>query len=816
MASGEGKPAIPKFASFKPKVQAETKAQEPLKTSRDAVRHREHDGARYASRAKREGKRSDHQPAGHPTSTGYSDTRHYRGSGRPVEQTEPVQHKPDFFKIDTKGDRYNVEYGAPHRYNVPSYHRVGAGRILGLPNSFAIDRESSLGTKIVVRPRGSHAATDSTRQKYSSSVWKRVSKLKEYRRIRHDPRGETDSESQQSFIPLTSSRGRKRRRLDRASSEDSGPNYRSIEGKAKPVDEPDLDGDLTSDSDLELEGEAARRRNATLSARVSSHPDDVNGWLDLINHQSNMVGTADSEGRRTHTVAEKRSIAEVKVSMYENALRKIPADVPRDGLLLGMMEEGAAIWDTKTVADKWKNVLQSNPGYIALWVKYLDFQQTRFANFTYEACRQIFLECLNINQTQPDSLKQGAIDIYILLRLSLFMREAGFCEHAFGIWQAILEFNLFHPSSLDLKSNLSNARRAFSEFWDSEIPRLGEVGAKGWGAENEPPEAKSDPPLGNIATRAIFESWVNTERYQMHYSRLPARTLDEVQEDDPYRVILSSDISDFLLFFPEEQLQSLLLDAFLLFSHLLPQSFEQNGDILKEWCEDPYVRNLALEQVNASSQWFKALSHDPEASSLPLLSSFPYSNFIPTEDSIFSDGSAWFSAFESWKSTYVDTTSSLDAASVRRTLRQLVDRVSASDTLAIYSAGLEYICNPNDAIKYAKSLLRKRPSNIGLYNAYALIESRRGREAAADKVWMTTLSMSKSFPEEVKKTCVLLWRSWIWEALNKNNASKAIQVLLAISENAIDADRLSSHAEQVKDLSPAEFLKIQKVGLTSP
>ncbi|KMU73241.1 hypothetical protein CISG_09974 [Coccidioides immitis RMSCC 3703] len=538
---------------------------------------------------------------------------------------------------------------------------TGAGRVLGLRTDYTIDRELSFGTKIVIRPRGSNRGTDNGRQRYNSSLWKRASRFKEFRRVRPVSHAPGDLESESSFISLSASGGRKRRRVDnKASSEDSGPDYRSIEGKAKPTDSLALDLDMTSDSDIESEEVAARRRNASLSAHVSVHPDDINGWLDLISHQGSMVGTADSEGHRTYTMAEKKSIADIKISI--------------------------------------------------------------------------------------------------------------------------------------------------------EMPRLGEVGAKGWNSnENEPPASKSDPPIADIDMKAIFDSWGKLERRQMRRSRLPARTLDEVQEDDPYRVILSSDIQDFLTFFSEPGLLDLLLDAFLLFCHLPPHSSRENAHILKEWREDPFIRNLILEQETASSQWFRDPSHEMDEPDLPTPVSLPYSNFAVTHDTIFSDGSSWFSAFKSWRSTYVDDTSSLDAPWVRRTLRQLVEWVPENDTLAEYSVGLEYICNSSDAAKYAKNLLRKRPSSITLYNAYALIERRRGQEIAAEKVWMTTLSMSKSFPEEVRKDSIMLWQSWLWEALRSNDACKAIRLLIALPENAINVDELSRDSQAATGFSPAEFLKTQRV-----
>jgi hypothetical protein len=49
--------------------------------------------------------------------------------------------------------------------------------------------------------------------------------------------------------------------------------------------------------------------------------------------------------------------------------------------------------------------------------------------------------------------------------------------------------------------------------------------------------------------------------------------MDEVTEDDPYRVILASDIEGFLVFLPQAS-RWLFLDAFVIFSGLPPVSGE--------------------------------------------------------------------------------------------------------------------------------------------------------------------------------------------------------------------------------------------------
>jgi hypothetical protein len=141
-----------------------------------------------------------------------------------------------------------------------------------------------------------------------------------------------------------------------------------------------------------------------------------------------------------------------------------------------------------------------------------------------------------------------------------------------------------------------------------------------------------------------------------------------------------------------------------------------------------------------------------------------------------------------------------------------VDRFQDKNDLAEYTLALECVGRPKEARKYAKALLKKHPSNPRLYNAYALIEHRDGNANMAERVWTTTLTMSQNFAEEDRADCILLWRTWVWEAIGSQNLSKAVQIILAIPDNNIDSVAPASVAHTRLTISPTEFLKTQRVG----
>ncbi|KAK2861374.1 hypothetical protein FQN49_004258, partial [Arthroderma sp. PD_2] len=821
---GKGKAQIPKFGSFKPRpapppTDRESKVEKrPSRAAGDRGR---------VSNSSDLSKRDDSWRSKEKSRETRARSSRHMQIDQAVDRSKS-QSAPDasnLYILDVVGDPYTLIYGCLHKYDIPRYYRFGAGRVLGLSTAYTIDQDLSSDTKIVIKLRG---ATEDTAQRNHKALWKSAFKSTKTRRLQPRPKETPDLE--RDFLPLNEGGSRKRRRIvdgfsDAAytvSEEEKLPDYRSIEGKAKPERNSDVETDIESDWSLQSEGEGARLRNASLFRNVTDYPDDIEGWLRLINHQGNMVGVSDREGNRKFTSAEKRSIVDMKVSLYEKALKSLSSDIPRDGLLLGMMEEGSLIWDQKTLSNKWKSVLESNSSYISLWIRYLDFQQTAFTNFTYEKCRSLFLECLKISERQPDSTEKQTISLYILLRLSLFMREAGFTEHSIGLWQALLEYNFCFPKGLTPETDRAAAISSFSEFWESEVPRIGEVGAQGWDKAGEnSPDPKSDPAVPNIDTKDVFGSWGRIEQDSMSYSFLPARTLDEVQEDDPYRLVLFSDISDFLVSLSDPHISNLLVDAFLIFCHL-PQISREDSERAASWHVDPFFSNDNLDEVGKhSSKWFASIAAKGGDTDRCAPFSFPHPRFENNVDTLFGDGRSWFSAFECWTSTYLGGSNCVDVEWIRRSLQMLVSKRPDDDCLASYTIAFEYSVNPKEAKKYAKGLLKARPSNIKLYNSYALIEARNDQIAAAEKVWTTTLSMSQNFSKETALDCILLWHTWVWEALNSQCYAKATRILLSVLDNSLDLNSLSAVGDGKAISSATDLLKsrrclsdIQAHGLT--
>jgi hypothetical protein len=446
------------------------------------------------------------------------------------------------------------------------------------------------------------------------------------------------------------------------------------------------------------------------------------------------------------------------------------------------MTEGAKIWELQAQSERWKQISKDNIDSLVLWKSYLNFRQTTFGTFQYEEVRDIFIQRIKLlvqaTESNPDRSLYDQI-VYIFLRLTTFIRESGYAELAVAIWQGLLEFNLFAPS---LPLNPTQKTDLFKCFWESEVPRIGEDNALGWRhfVENEKsseaPEAMNDEDGNVLGGNSIFKSWAAAEQTRSRGSRMPARTMDDVVEDDPFRVILASDIEDILVSFPtnSDELRASLLDAFLLFCHLPPLTS-------RDWSGDPFIGESLLE---CDSTWIERhysrddIDFDGQRQmDVSSIFKVPLSNFQNSPETMFS--LSWFKGIRPWKDIYGGDNGPLQYKFVRNTLKQLLKAYFREDLAENYLA-FEWRNEPETIKKVSKSLLKQQPWSLRLYNAYAMIEWSRENKEAANDVYSAALNMAKSMPANDRDDSILLWKSWIWSYLEARDKASALSRLLSV------------------------------------
>jgi hypothetical protein len=798
----EAKASIPKFGSFKPKPIPTVQG----KAEKDRVESHQHERENSNSRHEHRKSRKSHSKERRRDT---SADRHPSAKQRQLVEIEPPRPPPrnqtdDVFVIDRKGDVNNLVYGSIHRYSVPPFHRVGAGSVLGVPSYVRIDRDYADEKGVILIDRRNFKS--SQREKYIFSKIER----ERPRLLKIRPDIEDQDSTEKDYVPLQIYPGKKRKRAPGgiSGSEDGETNYRSIHGKAEPRDEQEDDNlEYATESDtsgseagrtIELDS-VIRQKTVELSRKVEQSPHDIEAWLGLIGHQDIVVRGGD---QCQVTNAELRSTADIKIHMYEQALEKARTLDDRETLLLGLMAEGGKIWEVKVQSERWEQLSKDNIDSLVLWKSYLNFRQSTFGPFQYEEIQDIFVQRIKLLlQAVHANTSHGIYDqiIYILLRLTTFIRESGYGELAIAIWQGLLEFNLCAPSkTLEPSEKL----KLFRDFWESEIPRIGEDDALGWrhsveheGASNAP-DAVNDEEGDILDIKDIFKSWATAEKTRARASRMPARTMDEVVEDDPFRVILVSDIEDFLIDFAEsDEVRTSLLDAFLLFCRL--PSLTANANVSRGWSSDPLIGESLLESEPA---WIKRQYSREDVDSdgerqvdISSIFKLPVSNFRNSPVSMFSP--AWFKSIRAWRDIYGGDNGPLQYRFLRNTLKQLLE-VYFKDDLAEYYMAFEWRNEPETIRKVSKSLLKRHPSSLRLYNAYAMIEWSRGNREVANAVYSAALDMAKSMPENDQDGSTVLWASWIWAYLEARDKESALSRLLSI-ESGIPSHEITATPFQV-------------------
>jgi tetratricopeptide (TPR) repeat protein len=711
---------IPKFASFRPKPKAPVETPKPEEPPRSAK------SSRRSEKPSNSSKVSSTDPCG--------------------DRNALVMEKEDnsSYIIDRKGDISNLTYGSLNRYSIPLYRRYGYGCIMGISSDRRIDRDRTTEQELVLTP-----ARNRRPERLLTSKQAGREKAQSLRFVR--PVGNYPATHDLDYITFSSG---KRRKLD-IEDEIDDVDYRSIEGKAKSV-EP-LDPDLKYESSTELDDTTSvvTQKNSLLTQRTRDEPHNLQAWLDLVDHQEAMM----SLGRSSLELSpsDKQHLADIKVSTYEQALRKVGNDPDSQiKLQIGIMTEASLTWDDAKLSSKWAELLAKFPTNLELWARYLDFIETSVVSFKYESCRATFQRCLNSFRSSADTVLPETY-LYVMVRLTSMIQQAGYQELALALWQALLEFNLLplSPNGGDVSLDL------FEEFWDSEVARIGEPDAKGWQAFNSELDhpAVEGPPASALSDQAVTTLEVFHKR-ELEYTaalKYPGRTTDEVGEDDPFHLILFSDVEEVLKVLPRNTPSLQILEAFLCFCRLPPLPYM--GSYQQRWL-DPFLRH-ANKNASARSDQSTVFTH-----SLARYLDCPIAYFQMTTELLLDRA-------------FSDNAGPIDVSFIRRVLTLLVADASCDEMIGEYLLALELKFFPTEAFKTAKRMLKTRPTSLRLYNAYGLVESRRGNSAKADQVFGAALSMQKDATPLSIRGSLQLFNSWVWEALRRDEPTEALWRLVS-------------------------------------
>lgn len=358
-------------------------------------------------------------------------------------------------KRDVKGDRDNLRYGSLEKSTVPKYRVAGRGNVIGLPRAYQIKHIPGGARQITLPP----ADTGRRHVKQPPVLPKPTVN------IRFSPDQEATDDPikhQSSYISIRAGSSRKRRRLS------------GLEHPFSIIDATDQsnqnDSSSTDDEDDAADGDDAyeafrndtvQQRQRELLKRTNSDPEDLGAWLALIEHQGELV-RQDEPNTTTLNPGQRRTLVELHISLYQQALSKMTSSAARQRLIVGLMQEGSKVWDHAKQTEEWQNLLNDSASF-SLRVLHLNFLMANPWTFSYQGCLQAIDHYLQIYQAEPRSETRDESIIYLLLRATLLMKQAGYAERAIAVWQANLEFNFLSPLDYGNKDPAAH----FEAFWST-------------------------------------------------------------------------------------------------------------------------------------------------------------------------------------------------------------------------------------------------------------------------------------------------------------------------------------------------------------
>jgi hypothetical protein len=228
----------------------------------------------------------------------------------------------------------------------------------------------------------------------------------------------------------------------------------------------------------EVEGETLQehmfRRARQFNERLRATPHDVALWLEFAAFQEPFLRA------QSDRVVDSGAIDDKRIAVLEAALRE---NADSDEVQLAYLEACGRRWDQSALERQWRTLLASNAANARLWLGYIAFRSSYFGTFSVGALRTVYAEAvaslMKARYSERDELIVRHLEtavLSIVVKYAVFERQAGYTERAVACLQALLEFNLFAPADVPQHRRLA----AFGRFWESEAPRIGDVGAHGW------------------------------------------------------------------------------------------------------------------------------------------------------------------------------------------------------------------------------------------------------------------------------------------------------------------------------------------------
>ncbi|XP_076464167.1 nuclear exosome regulator NRDE2-like [Babylonia areolata] len=375
-------------------------------------------------------------------------------------------------------------------------------------------------------------------------------------------------------------------------------------------------------------------RIAFYNRQLQDNPGNVKLWTEFVSFQDQVFRdarfSAESVAKRRmkDVFQPPRACIEKKLAILEKALAANPSSLD---LKLMKLEVEQDVSDPSSLAKEWDNLLFVHAGDVRLWRSYLTFQQARLGSFTVGRLVKLYHRCFRTLgpilegrvkvMTTTETLEEDVMGVFE--QYCLFLHQSGFTEKAVASYQALVEFNLFRPSSLNLTPTHDSAA-VFESFWDSGVARFGERGAKGWASWVDAAKSSTVDSVGSASTEEeqetilkqdlpAWQTWLKIERLRQSVHWLPWRPdsgKGETEEDceDLDRLVLYEDVAPVLLRLQQSASFCRLVLSFLDLLGLAQQQGGREGGLhfdqlkLSALCQVPSASSVGV-NIQTESSW---------------------------------------------------------------------------------------------------------------------------------------------------------------------------------------------------------------------
>ncbi|KAL1762021.1 NRDE-2, necessary for RNA interference-domain-containing protein [Schizophyllum commune] len=752
--------AAPTFSSF-PDLdpnpsQSKTKDKPKEKAKK---RHR----SRSRSRDRERHKDKDREGKGDKEGKKKKDRDRHRDDKRDKVYEEAYDIRKDerdaglrYFYSDRRGDPLNIAYGRIHSGDIPKYNIYHRGRqILGLDSAWIAHRTGH-GVEVFLRgPRKVPALTDArTRALLAQTPTQHIT-------ANPNKYPEVDGVI---IVP--------KRHRAAAEPEDS---YRAITAADRARDDSDLSSEEEDEASEEEEDDGRptlsyhQEKLAQLNRQVTTEPTNEHAWLDLL--RESLIDVPPDTKNAT------KARAEITTAILGRALTLSPRALI---LRREYVKAGEEIWHESRVRAEWEAALKV--GGPDMWMEWLEWRigqaKDALAGIVEDAGRVLA-------NTGDDMLR-----VRVLWRMAELLKSAGYIERANALFQAQAEWITHLPPTMrDLP--FIQQLDELEEFWESEVPRIGEPNASGWAAwvaSGKPtptnlPTASTSSRLPRPPTVDPYTKWAQAEKLADTYACLPTRSFDESEDADPYSTIMFSDIRPLLSPIRDEAAVDAFRKAWLSVLGLWVPGNRAKGEWDDRWAcahlgRASYVKRIFqhyTKQTNVSADAVAGVLIGRELA---------YGD-------VFGPVKSWggrdvVRALEVnvrrekgkeramlWRAEDVEDVREEVVRTVFAQMRRLIEGDEEWDALAL---SFEYANGLHSATKLSRTFLSTARDSLPHWCMHAQLERLRGRLDDARKVYNTVLVASR--PANTEPGAAQLWCDWAEMEWLDGKTDEALNVIM--------------------------------------